>query len=168
MRHKAGLHYDNHKGMAVTVHLKDIVEVLELQFDEHPSFLDLDTGKVETVSVDLLRKAEAPGDEEPDLPEWQKPEWEIAKRIVSTDRFLKLPTEHDVHEWDIMQDFADSRTSARIREELLEAIHGSGAFRYFKSITRRRGLETAWYEFRSQALRQIAVEWCEENQVAWA
>ena len=61
-----------------------------MQFDESASYLDLDTGHVVTVSEDLLRAAENPGDKEPDLPTWQKDEWEIAKRIVSTDRFRAL------------------------------------------------------------------------------
>jgi hypothetical protein len=30
---------------------------------------------------------------------------EIAKRIVSTDRFQQLPAKFDVHEWAIMQEF---------------------------------------------------------------
>jgi len=36
--------------MPVTVRLKDIVDALEMQFDDASSFLDLDTGRVETVS----------------------------------------------------------------------------------------------------------------------
>jgi hypothetical protein len=36
--------------MPPTVLLKDIVDALEMQFDEYSSYLDLDTGKVETVS----------------------------------------------------------------------------------------------------------------------
>ena len=154
--------------MAVTVQLKDIVEALEMQFDEYSSYLDLDTGKVETVSKDLLSEAEeSDDDEEPDLPDWQMPEWEIAKRIVSTDRFKRLPTKYDVHEWEIMRDFADSVESEKISEELLNAIHGAGAFRYFKDTLRRRGIESKWFEFRDQALRDIAREWCEDQGIAW-
>src|ERR1017187_25681 len=146
--------------MAVTVQLKDIVEALEMQLDESSSYLDLDSGKVETVSHDLLSAAEE-SDEEPDLPDWQKPEWEIAKRIVSTDRFKGLPTKYDVHEWEIMRDFADTVESEKVGEELLNAIHGAGAFRYFKDTVRRRGIETKWFEFRDEALKEIAREWCE-------
>ena len=154
--------------MAVTVQLKDIVDALEMQFDESSSYLDLDSGKVETVSKDLLSEAEESDDgEQPDLPDWQKPEWEIAKRIVSTDRFKSLPTKHDVHEWEIMREFADSVESGKISEELLRAIHGAGAFRYFKDTLRRRGIEKQWFEFRDEALKTIARDWCEDQGVAW-
>ena len=152
--------------MLTTVRVDDIVEALEMQFDESASYLDLDTGQVVTVSKDLLRAAEDPGDEEPDLPTWQRDEWEIAKRIVSTDRFRELPTKFDVHEWAIMQDFSRSLQSDSIREDLLRAIHGAGAFRNFKDTVRRHGIDSAWFGFRTEALRQIARNWCEENQIA--
>jgi hypothetical protein len=153
--------------MAAIVLLQDIVDALEMQFDELPSFLDLDTGQVETVHSDLLREAEDSPDKGPDLPGWQEQEWEIAKRIVTTDRFVKLPSKFDVHEWEIMREFADAAESCRIREELLNAIHGRGAFRWFKDTIRRYRIESAWYEFRTEALRQIALDWCEEHGISW-
>jgi len=155
--------------MPAIVHLKDIVEALEMQFDEHSSFLDLDTGQVETVSHELLQEVEEEPDnaEEPDHPEAEDEEWEIAKRIVFTDRFAKLPTKFEVHEWSIMQDFSNSVESVGIRADLLHAIHGAGAFRMFKDTIRRHGIEPLWFEFRTEALRQIAIEWCEEHQIAW-
>ena len=67
--------------MPATARLSDIVDALQMQFDESPSILDLDTGEVETVSRDLLLQAEESSDDEPDLPLWQRPEWELAKRI---------------------------------------------------------------------------------------
>jgi Uncharacterised protein family (UPF0158) len=156
--------------MPATVLLKDIVDALEMQSDEFLSFVDLDTGQVETVSRELLGEAEESDDDDdaPDLPAWQMPEWEVAKRIASSDRFLKLPTKFDVHEWAIMQEFADSVESDRIREDLQNAIHGAGAFRYFKDTLRRhRRLESAWFAFRTEALTEIARDWCEEHHVEW-
>jgi len=150
-----------------TIHLNDIIEALEIQFDEILSYLDVDAGQVVTVSEDLLRAAKDPGDEQPDLPDWQKEQWEIARRIVTTDRFRPLPTKFDVHEWGIMEDFSRSVESEDIRDELWRAIHGAGAFRNFKDSVRRLGIDSAWFAFRAEALRRIALDWCEENQIAW-
>jgi hypothetical protein len=57
--------------------------------------------------------------------------------------------------------------SGCMREELLDAIHGVGAFRAFKSTIRRHHIEQAWFAFRTQGLRQIALDWCEEHDIAW-
>ena len=65
--------HDDLEAMPVTVRLNDIIDALEMQFDESSSFLDRDTGRLETVSHDLLLEAEESGeDEKPDLPAWQK------------------------------------------------------------------------------------------------
>jgi hypothetical protein len=154
--------------MPATVRLDDIVDALEMQFDESSSFLDRGSGQVETVSHDLLREAEeCSDDEEPDLPAWQHREWEIARQIVFSGRFRKLPTKFDVHEWAIMQDFSRSVESGRIRQDLLNAIHGAGAFRNFKDTLRRHRIESAWFAFRAEALRQIAIDRCDENHTVW-
>jgi hypothetical protein len=65
-----------------------------------------------------------------------------------------------------MRDSAHSVASDSIREELLSVIQGAGAFRHFKATLRHR-VESASFTFRTEALRQIALDWCEENQVGW-
>jgi hypothetical protein len=150
------------------VQLSKITEALEMQLDEYCSYLDTETGEVETVSDDLVRQAEeCPEDEEPELPDWQAGEWQAAKGIVSTDRYLPLPSKFDLHEWDIMREFSSAVESPGIRDDLLRAIHGSGAFRFFKSEIRRHRIEQDWYAFREQALRRIAIEWYEGHGLAW-
>jgi hypothetical protein len=94
-------------------------------------------------------------------------DWEAARRVALSDRFVLLPTKFDVHEWSIMQDFANAQDDQRIRDELLHALHGAGAFRHFKAGVQRNEVETAWYDFRNQALRHIAIAWCAENDIDW-
>ena len=48
--------------MPTTARLNDIVEALEIQFDESSSFLDRETGQVQTVAKDLLREDEESAD----------------------------------------------------------------------------------------------------------
>ncbi len=125
--HLAGrIPYDDLNTVAATVRLSAIVDGLEMQSDESRSFLNLDTGEVETVTLDLLNAAEEGEDEEPELLEWQEEGWELAKRIVGSDRFEQLPTKFDIHEWEIMERFSYSVGSDRVRGELQDAIHGSG------------------------------------------
>jgi hypothetical protein len=150
-----------------SVRLNEIVDALEMQSDESSSFLDLYTGQVETVSDALLREAAESGDEEPDLPAWQKHEWEIAKRIVSTDRFQKPPTKFEVHEWAIMQDFSRLMESESIREDLLHAIHSPGHSGMSRPPFGGMASNQPGFAFRTEALRQIALSWCEENQIVW-
>jgi hypothetical protein len=66
-----------------------------------------------------------------------------------------------------MEEFSEPVESGRIRNELLHAVHGAGAFRNFKDTLRRHRIEKAWFAFRAEALREIAIDWCEENDVVW-
>jgi hypothetical protein len=150
----------------IKVKLKDIVDSLEIGYDEFLSFVDLDSGQVATVSRELLRLAEeCAEDEDPDLPAWQEREWELARKIVFYRHFKPLPTKFEVNEWAIMEEFSNQVRSDRISEELLDAIHSPGAFRSFNSAIRRNRIEKAWYAFRAGALRQIAIDWCEERHI---
>ena len=158
--------------MPATAKLSDIVDALEMQFDEVPSFFDRETGNVETISHEFLREAEESDEDEDDLadiPKWKKESAQLAKLITFSpgDRFVPLPSKFDVHEWAIMEEFASSVKSDSIREDLMHVIHGPGAFRNFKYNIRRHGIEKAWYAFRTNALRQIAIDWCEEHDIAW-
>ena len=64
-----------------------------------------------------------------------------------------------------MQDFSRSVEFDSIREDLLHALDGAGAFRNFKDTLHRHRIESAWFGFRTEALRQIALSWCEVNQI---
>jgi hypothetical protein len=148
--------------------LKDIVDALEVLSDEHFNFLDRQTGKVELVSREVLGIAEEGGTVD-DVLEWQRGEFEVAEAIFADwDRFEKLPTKFDIHEWEIMREFAESVEPERLSDELQNAIHGAGAFRYFKDTLRRYRREKDWYAYREEALRDIAIEWCEENGIEYA
>lgn len=150
--------------MPAIFRLKDIVDALEMLDDEYLSHFDLDTGEVHTLERSLLSEAEDFEDDEEDE---HNPEWDLAIRIVSSDRFVRLPTKADIDEWAIRNEFSDSFPKARIREELLDAIRGAGAFRAFKIVIRRHNIESDWYAFREKALTEIARDWCEENDIPW-
>jgi hypothetical protein len=66
-----------------------------------------------------------------------------------------------------MEGFARGQDNDRIRQELLDAIHGAGAFRMFRGLTRRLGIEQNWYQFREEKLAEIAREWLEEHKLPY-
>jgi hypothetical protein len=49
----------------------------------------------------------------------------------------------------------------------MDALHRSGAFRNFKDAVGRHRMEQAWFAFRTEALEKIAIDWCEEQGIAW-
>ena len=57
---------------------------------------------------------------------------------------MRILTNRDIHEWEFLKDFCYKADDEEVRGDLLDAIHGNGAFRNFlkqdKSILDQRGL----------------------------
>lgn len=152
--------------MAAIVSLREIVEAISVQPEGAAAYLDPDSGEIVEVSEEELQLAE---DEEAatGAPEWQREAIEEARKVLDSDRFLQLPTQFDIHEWSIMERFADGWTIAGQREALLDAIRGRGAFRRFKDTIRRLEIEEDWFHVRDAALEAIAKEWLESHGIAY-
>ena len=147
---------------ALRVKLSDLIEGMDFQSDERSSFLNLTTGEVVAITDEELRAAE---NDEPleDFPEWQHDAIRIARDIVETAHYLPLPDRFEINEYHIMEQFCASVEDADIRDDLCDAIRGRGAFRRFKDRVQVYGIAEAWYRYRDEALREIAMAWCEAH-----
>ena len=151
--------------MVSVISLREVVEALETLSDDCVSYLDPDSGEIITVTEEERRLVE---DESlDDVPEWQRELLLRIRVVLQSDRFLELPDRFDIHEWSIMGEFARGQDNDRIRQELLDAIHGAGAFRMFRGLIRRLGIEQNWYQFREKALTEIARDWLEEHKLRY-
>jgi len=157
--------YDSRRYFAVRkVKLSDIIGGMELQFDEMTYFLNRQTGEVVGIQNEEFRAAE---EDEPleNYPEWQRESIVIAGEILSTDKYIPLPTKFEINEYAMMEEFCFSLEDERLSNILADSIRGRGAFRRFKDNIYRYGLQDEWYRFRDRAYKQIAIEWCRENGV---
>jgi hypothetical protein len=153
--------------MAVVVSIKEVVDALDLPNEEWSAYVDLQTGTVITISGEAADLAEDEDLDEEEIPDWQIAQVEDARRVQDSDRYLRLPDKFDVHEWDLMRRFSEDRRDPRQRNDLIDAIHGSGAFRFFNSTIRRLGIEKEWYRYRDSTLMEIAKNWLQKNGLAY-
>jgi hypothetical protein len=149
--------------MVAKVPLVEVVNALEMASDELSSFVNKQTGQVITVPNESLRMAQDGPDQ--DLLDWQQTELEEAQEVLGSKDWLELPSKFEVHEWEIMNRFAKSLSVLAQRNEILDSIHGSGAFRNFKGAIRRLRLEEAWFAFKASALEDIARSWLEDHEL---
>lgn len=140
----------------VTVPLQLVVEAIESADDEWNQYLD-----IEEMEVVMLP-------ENPFLGEYDEEDQELADMIEEgwNERFFRLPSKFDIHEYSIMEQFIWSLPEGRMQDSLENAIRGKGAFRRFKDAVRRYGIEEQWYGFQEKTYREIAKEWCEEEGFA--
>jgi hypothetical protein len=152
--------------MATRVRLRDVVAAMDLPNQEWRSYLNRDTGEIITVT-DEERDLVEDGQNLDFLPDWQRDTLPKEREALESDRFLPLPDSFEIHEWSIMERFGEARSSARERDELLDSLHGRGAFRMFKSAIRRLAIEEQWYRFRDSAFEEIAKDWLEANGIEY-
>ena len=135
--------------MSITIKLSDIIDELDMMSWEMQSYLNLKTGKIVTVSDYICSEEDAADIEE------------------NPDNYIVLPTQHDINEYSIMKDFINVINNNEIKGELYDAIRGKGAFRRFKDTICYLNIESKWYEFKANALKKLAIEWCEENNISY-
>ena len=82
------------------------------------------------------------------------------------EEWLALPDRFERDDWGAMRDFAYA-LGGSVGEDLLDDIHGRGAFRAFRFTVERRGLLGSWYAFKDERLRHLAEEWLDEQGLAW-
>jgi hypothetical protein len=151
--------------MGVVLSLRDIVDAIESQMDQSNAYLDPKTGEIILVTEDERALVEE-GVADDGLPQWQRDVMPKIREALESDRFLVLPDRFEVHEWSIMERFAQEQNDSA-RKVLLSAVHGSGAFRHFRSAVERLGLLESWYRYRGETIEQIARDWLEEHKIAY-
>ena len=151
--------------MVIRVKLDEIIDGLESQSDESSSFLNTKTGEVVLMTDYVMQAAE---DDEPleDMPDWERDLVAIAREILDeTGQYISLPSKFDIDEYSIMERFCISLDRQEIGNILYDLISGSGAFRRFKDAIYKYGVEDEWHTYRDNALKEIAIEWCRENNI---
>lgn len=138
--------------MPIKVLLKEIIANMKWQGDSQSHWLNTRTG--ETLFVDEEFMDEGDREKLPDVE--GSPDW------------IQLPTKFDIHEWEIMRDFCMTVEDGEKRDDLLDAIHGSGAFRMFRATAGRLGILDDWYRFRDETIERMAINWLEEAGINYS
>ena len=78
-----------------------------------------------------------------------------------------LPTQYEINEYQMMEDFIETIDNTEIKNNLQRLIHGKGAFRRFKDYCVEMGIIQDWYDFRDKKYKEIAIDWCKQNELEY-
>lgn len=149
--------------MPATVSLAEVVEALALQSEMSSAFVNRQTGEILSCTEEEISLAEQGDDES--APEWMQPTLPKIRETLQGEPWLELPSKLELHEWEFMKRFADEQKNESVRAELRDSIHGAGAFRRFRAVVYRLGMEKQWHRFADQQIEEIAKEWLQENKI---
>lgn len=129
----------------VTIYLEDIANKLDETMDHWEQYLNVFTGEFESIPDGIYLDADE----------------ELTERIGGSTDYVRLPNQYDIHEFRIMEQFAEATPDRRKQTELFQALHGKRPFRHFKDELNYYGLREDYYAFRFLAFIEIARDWCE-------
>lgn len=151
--------------MKASVSLRAVIDGLQTVSSDIHAYLNPLTGELITLSDDDIRTVERE-DDFSKYPDWQQEMLRDTARVLSSNDFLELPSQFEIHEYDIIERFCEAVQNPGIRDMLLRKIRGSGAFQRFKETIEYYGIEEDWYRFKEQAYKEIAISWLESNGIA--
>ena len=152
--------------MSPIINIRDVIQKMDGLSDDFRAFLNIRTGEFITLSDEYMRAAEE-GEPLDDCPDWEQEMIQEAKDVLFTDDYLPLPSQYDIHEYEIMKRFCYTVEDDELRDRLLYRISGRGAFRIFKDTIYEYEITDDWYEYRYQAFKEIARNWLESNNIAY-
>ena len=79
---------------------------------------------------------------------------ELVERIEASTDYVRLPNQYDIHEYRIMEQFAETVSDKQKQAELFRALRGKRPFRRFKDELNYFRLTSAYYDFRFLAFTQ--------------
>jgi hypothetical protein len=155
--------------MALPVLLQKVVDEMDSQNDLVTAFINKKTGELTILTEDDYYALQHLDDGGPieELPPWQQ---EIIPKLRETDEsddFIPLPSQYEIHEYRIMENFIHSLDDGPIKDDLFYAIRGRGAFRMFKDRIIHHGVRDDWFAFKKQALKNIAIDFLDSEGIPW-
>lgn len=154
--------------MAVIVSLRDFVDELQMLSDEISAYLNKITGEVILITNDDFETVESDDDWRESSGGLERAFYQKVAKVFSSDDYLKLPDQFEIHEYEIMERFCLSIPNKKTADVILSRMRGSGAFRRFKELIFQYEIEKDWYKFRDEALKEIAISWLENHGFAYA
>jgi len=116
-------------------------------------FLDVQTGEIVPVFVDIVERGGNPDD---------------VKRIAAAVnvRFFLIPHKPSHEGYAEMEEFIGSVKERHLKEQLVEAIEGKGAFRRFRDVLAGYPAEEErWKELKNERANSAIETWLRENDI---
>ena len=92
-------------------------------------------------------------------------EYDLCQEEIDSDeedRFILIPTEHDIYEHNIMVLYSNKQ-SDELRDILLGTLFKKGAFRRFKDTIFELDIRDDWYDYKREEYSKIAYAWADKH-----
>lgn len=153
------------------VEIQKIVDELQMRFMDTTVYYNKITGEILNVQDDDFRIVEENDFENSieNYPEWQREHLKEVYDLLynDIDNYIALPNNFDIKDSDIMEEFIETISDSNIKYQLGNCMWQKGMYRKLKDKLIYIGLEKEYYQFYDEKLKEIAIEWCKENNLEY-
>ena len=153
------------------VEIQKIVDELQMRFMDTTVYYNKITGEILNVQDDDFRIVEEEDFENniENYPEWQREHLKEVYDLLynDIDNYIALPNNFDIKDSDIMEEFIETISDSNKKYQLGNCMWQKGMYRKFKDKLIDIGLENEYYKFYDEKLKEIAIEWCKENNLEY-
>ena len=153
------------------VKIQKIVDELQMRFMDTVVYYNKITGEILNVQDDDFRIVEEDNFENSieNYPEWQREHLKEVYDLLynDIDNYIALPNYFDIKDSDIMKEFIETISDSNKKYQLGNCMWQKGMYRKFKDKLIYIGLEKEYYKFYDEKLKEIAIEWCKENNLEY-
>ena len=138
------------------VWIEDMAEAFEQIDANWKAYVDISKGDILFVPL-----------KEEDLEEYSQEEKDLFYEIDALKQYIQLPTQKELREFDIMEEYAQGCANLGYKKHLMFALNNTKPFRNFRAQLRLLGLEEDYAYYRYMAFAAKARIWCKENDVPY-
>lgn len=151
----------------MNIKLKDIIEAIESREEGLSHYYNKNTGIILYIIDGPESKYKASHiDNLDDFEDW---EIEIIKQLYhfneNKKEYIKLPTTHEINEYDLIVEFCNSMEDDELGKKLLSDISGDDFLHKFRSLADKYGVLNNWYDFQENFEKELAIKWCISNNI---
>lgn len=81
--------------------------------------------------------------------------------------WLQIPGQYELHEYNIMESFAESLSNEQYKDKLLYELNCKKPFRRFKDEINYLGIANDYYSYRREKIKKIAIRWLQDNKLEY-
>ena len=151
------------------VNLDDVIECIELENESLNHYYNKNTciiiyresSETSSYKAEDFNKID-------EFEEWERELIESLHDLKTNPQdYIQLPTAREISEFKILEQFCNSFSDISIDNIIKENIDEIKKIQKIKRIIEDKKMLNDWYDFREASERQIAKDWCDQNNIEY-
>ena len=151
------------------VNISDVIECIEFETENLNHYYNKNTGIIiYKESSETSNYSAADYNRINEFEEWERELIESLYDLENNpDNYIKLPGEDEISELNMMINFCNSFNDFSIDDIVNKNTDDIKKIQKIKKLIEEKNMLNDWYDFREQTEKQIAIDWCNKNNIEY-